>query len=390
MSVESPTTTSNVRVLIAAVVASSAGVMPAFLVGALAAEMRSDLGFSASGLGIAVSGYFLSAGLIAVLFGRRVARWGWRRSMRTAAAGTLCTVILIATSVRSWRGLLVVMAFGGMWHALVVPASNLAVARGVWQDRQGLSFGIRQAAIPATMMFAGLSVPVIALTVGWRWAFVAAAAFPVAAIVLVPRGPRSGTPSEPSHRPGSDNQHMWILSVAGGAASASVGAMSAFVVLTSVDAGMDTGTAGQLLALASMVGLVVRATAGWLADRYRLNGFRVVIWLLLVGTAGYLAIATGDVAAVALGTIIGFVGGWGWSGLFHFGVVRSNPGNPASATGVAQTGLSFGAALGPLAFGFVVESSSFAVAWLGIAVVSVIAAGLVGLYLRRSSSVKIH
>lgn len=42
--------------------------------------------------------------------------------------------------------------------------------------RRGFAFGVKQSAVPLTAMLAGLAVPVFAVTVGWRWAFGAAAA----------------------------------------------------------------------------------------------------------------------------------------------------------------------------------------------------------------------
>ena len=60
-------------------------------------------------------------------------------------------------------------------NALGQLASNAALARHVPAHRQGLSFGVKQAAIPVSTLLAGAAVPTIALTAGWRWAFVAAA-----------------------------------------------------------------------------------------------------------------------------------------------------------------------------------------------------------------------
>ena len=54
-------------------------------------------------------------------------------------------------------------------------ASNTSLSRQVPAGRQGLSFGVKQAAIPVSTLLAGAAVPVVALTVGWRWAFVLAA-----------------------------------------------------------------------------------------------------------------------------------------------------------------------------------------------------------------------
>jgi hypothetical protein len=75
-------------------------------------------------------------------------------------------------------------------------------------------------------------------------------------------------------------------------------------------------------------------------------------------------LATGSPALVVPGVLLAFAAGWGWPGLFNFAVVRSNPGAPAAATGVTQTGASGGAAVGPVLFGVVVEAAGYGTAWL--------------------------
>src|SRR3712207_5507729 len=83
---------------------------------------------------------------------------------------------------------------------------------------------------------------------------------------------------------------------------------------------------------------------------------------------------------LVLGTLLAFGAGWGWPGLFNFAVVKSNPGAPAAATGITQTGASGGAALGPLVFGLVVEATSYDAAWLvsGAIALAALAAILLG------------
>ena len=62
---------------------------------------------------------------------------------------------------------------------------------------------------------------------------------------------------------------------------------------------------------------------------------------------------------------LAFTGGWGWSGLLTFAVVRANPDAPAAATGISHMGTYVGAAFGPPLFGVVAEHISFATAWWG-------------------------
>jgi MFS family permease len=135
-------------------------------------------------------------------------------------------------------------------------------------------------------------------------------------------------------------------------------------VESSVAAGLREASAGLLLAFGSAVGIIVRVTLGYLADGMEGGRLRLVAAMLGVGIVGFGLLATGASGLLVLGTALAFGAGWGWPGLFNFAVVRTNPGAPAAATGITQTGASGGAALGPLLFGVVVEASSYSVAWL--------------------------
>jgi predicted MFS family arabinose efflux permease len=73
------------------------------------------------------------------------------------------------------------------------------------------------------------------------------------------------------------------------------------------------------------------------------------------------------------GTVIAFVAGWGWPGIFNFAVVKTNPEAPAAATGITQTGASTGAAAGPLIFGVMVALFSYGAAWMTCALLAVAA-----------------
>jgi predicted MFS family arabinose efflux permease len=108
----------------------------------------------------------------------------------------------------------------------------------------------------------------------------------------------------------------------------------------------------------------VRVLFGRLADGMGGGRLLLVGGMLGAGVAGFVMLATGSPALVVPGVLLAFAAGWGWPGLFNFAVVRSNPGAPAAATGVTQTGASGGAAVGPVLFGVVVEAAGYGTAWL--------------------------
>jgi len=149
-----------------AVAVATAGMLPPFLTGGLAVQVRADLDFGPGALGIAVAAFFATSSLASAVMGRLVERIGAHRGMRLAAAGSAISLLGIATLASSLAGLVACLVLGGLANAVSHPSTHLSLAREVPADRQGLSFGIKQSAIPAATLLAGLAVPAIAVTLG--------------------------------------------------------------------------------------------------------------------------------------------------------------------------------------------------------------------------------
>ncbi len=360
---------------------ATAGVLPAFLTGGLAVQIRGEMGFGSAALGLAVAVFFFSASTASVVMGRVVERIGAHRGMRLAVLGSAASLLSVAVFAGSWAGLVACLAFGGLANAVTHPATHLSLARQVPPERQGYSFGIKQAAIPAATLLAGLAVPGIALTFGWRWAFAGGAALALCLAFLVPQEKVGGIQKVAEAR-SSDAPigPLVLLAVGIGLGSAAATPLGAFVVESSVETGLRVGTAGLLLALGSAASIVVRVLFGRLADGMGGGRLRLVAAMLGAGVAGFVMLATGSPALVVPGVLLAFAAGWGWPGLFNFAVVKSNPGAPAAATGVTQTGASGGAAVGPILFGLVVEAAGYGTAWLfsGVLALAALVAILAG------------
>ena len=349
--------------MLLAIAVATAGVSPAVLLGGLAVQVRGELGFGQGAFGLAVALFFTSSSLASVVFGRVVQRIGSHRGMRLAAICAAISLLGIAVFANSWASLVVCLVLGGFANAIGQPATNLSLAREVPPNRQGLSFGVKQSAIPTATLLAGLAVPLVALTIGWRFAFVGAAALALVVAFLVPPGRDVAGPIK---QPGSGDARtasLVLLAVGIGLGSTAATPLGAFVVESSVASGMREGYAGLLLALGSASNILVRVFFGYLADGMSSGRLRIAASMLFLGTIGFVMLATGSEALLVVGTLIAFAAGWGWPGLFNFAIVKSSPGAPAAATGITQTGASAGAAIGPLMFGVVVEASSYSVAW---------------------------
>ena len=369
------------RALSAVVLPVIVGVLPAFMVGALAVQIRADLDFGASGLGVLNGGFFAGGALSSVLLGRRAERMGAVRSMRTAALGSAAILLAVAVAARSFALLLILLTVGGVVNALVQTSANLYLARAIPPLRLGIAFGVKQSAMPVAGLLGGLAVPSIALTVGWRWAFVAGGALAVLAAVRLPdlQPWADETIAVDPSLPTSDAPTSITVAFAVGAAfaAATAGVLGAFLVSGAVDVGLGDSSAGLLAAGGSAVSVGTRLVLGVRADRRGGGHLRVVAWMLVAGAGGFVLLATGGVAAFVIGTPLAFALSWAWPGLFNLAMVRHHPRAPAAATGITQTGVYVGAVSGPLAFGIVAEGG-FGGAWIMAGVWSVIAGALIG------------
>lgn len=340
-------------------------VFPSFLLGAMAVQVRRDLGFSELGIGLSFGAFFLAASVSSVVLGRVAERAGPVRSLRVAAAvsGTAC--LAVAAAARDLPTLVLLLAVAGTANALCQPAANLLIARELPAHRQGLGFAVKQSAIPTATLLAGAAVPALALTVGWRWAFVVAAGLSVATALSVPSVVSPPPASRAATGRGVDVpvRVLAVLSVGIGFGAASGGTLGSFLVSGAVDAGISEGGAGLLLTLGSLVGITVRLGAGVQADRRDGRHLVVVTRMLLGGAVAYALLATESVAGYLVAGPLGFATGWAFPGLFNLAIVRANPARPAAATGITQTGTYFGAVAGPLLFGAIAESTSYRVAW---------------------------
>lgn len=371
----------NVRPVVLAVSVATAGVLPAFLTGGLAVQIKEEIGFGAAYLGLAVAIFFASAALASIVMGRLVERLGSHAGMRLAAATSALSLLCVAVLARSWTALVVCLVVGGLANAVAHPSANLSLAREVPQNRQGFSFGIKQASIPTATLLAGLAVPAVATTLGWRWAFVGGAVMAICIALSVKSEDYVPPPKTKEQREGDARYRALALLALGiGLGSTAATPLGAFVVGSSVESGLRVETAGLLLAAGSAFSIVVRVVFGYLADSMSGGRLRIVAGMLAVGILGFFLLSVGLPWAVVAGTLLAFGAGWGWPGLFNFAVVHTSPGAPAAATGITQTGASSGAALGPLVFGFVVEATSYSVAWMVCGAISfaALAAILVG------------
>ncbi len=367
------TSTNAVRVTSGALTTTIAVSIPVFLVGGLAVQVGEELDFSPAGLGLAVSAYFGVSALASVPAGKLVERYGSARIARAAIGLAGASLIGIALAARSLWTLTAILALGAAANAMGQLASNTSLSRYTPMNRQGLTFGIKQAAIPACTLLAGAAVPVLALTVGWRWAFVLAGLLAVAAILLVPRDTGD---QKAARKSGRSTGPLIVVGIAATLAAGSANALGTFVVSSAVERGIAPGPAGLALTLGGAICALARIIGGWQADRHPDHQIGVIAALLATGAAGLLLLAVPGTPALLAGVVLGFGFGWAWPGLMTFAVVRLHPQAPAAATSITQTGVYAGGCVGPIVMGTIAQTGGYPAMWFTAAGAMIGAAAL--------------
>jgi len=353
---------SLVRPSVLAIAAGAAAVLPGFLVGALALQIRADLDVSVGAVAAGVTVFFAAGALGAGPGGRMSERTGALRAIR----GCLVTTALClgaAAASPSLAVLLALLAVAGVSNAITQPAINLFMADQVPLRRQGLAFGIKQSAIPAAVLVSGLALPLVALPFGWRPTFVLCGLGALAVAAGVGRSAARFVPPQARERPPRPSRALVVTAVGAALGSAGPNSLGAYLVASAVDIGIAEGTAGLLAALGSASSLAVRVGLGQVADRRADYGFAMVVALLAAGSGGFALLASDATAAFVAGTVVAFAIGWGWPGLFNLAVVDHNRHAPGAATGVTQTGIYIGAAGGPAAYGLLSTEIGYSAAW---------------------------
>jgi predicted MFS family arabinose efflux permease len=225
-------------------------------------------------------------------------------------------------------------------------------------------------------LLSGAAVPAVALTLGWRWAFVVAAGLALATLPLVPPDGGAARRRRDHREAGRATAGLIVVGLAATLASGAANALGTFLVDSSVARGLAPGLAGLMLTLGGAVCAASRLAGGWLADRRAAGHIGVLALLLTGGAVGLALLALPGTVALVVGVLLSFGLGWAWPGLLNYTVVLLNPSAPAAATSISQTGVYAGGCLGPLVFGPVAAHAGYPEAWLSAAVAMLLAAGL--------------
>ena len=362
------------RVVVGALVlATVATVFPGFLIAALSVQVGAEFRVSEATYGWGLGSFFLAATTGSIVLGKLVQRVGPRNQITLALGVSAVAQLALAVSARSFALVIGFLVVAGFMNAANQTAVNLALTRAEL-PRLGLALAVKQSAMPSASLLSGLAVPLIALTVGWRWAYVMGASLALVALIAVRAVIEPSTPLAPVEAVPlvSSSRALLLAAVTGAFLAFSAGALNAWIVASAVDTGLGPGAAGLMLSLGSASGITLRLLFGTRTDTMRQPPFRSAGLTALVGAAG-MAVLSIRVPGLHMGaTMVAFAGGWVWPVFTNFGVVRTNVAAAGAATGVTQMGVYIGVFLAPLVTGLLIEHSGYRLMWIVVAAVAVV------------------
>lgn len=369
-----------------------------FAFAVLAVPIIDDLGISRTALGFLAALNTLVGALSAPATGRITDRIGAR----------LATVIVLTIS-----GLgMALMALSSNWVVLAVsamvsgvpqgwgnPTTNALIAERVPASTRGTITGIKQSGVQFGVFLSGLTLPGLALALGWRGAVVGyAVLFTIGAVVVaLTLGPSSPpTMTEPAQAPadtptvgGPLPRLIWMISAYAFLYGTAGGAMGRFFPLWANEVvGLSTVVAGFLVALGGLLGIAARIGAGRLAQD-RIGPSRLLAILALIG-AGYAVVLliTTSVGSWILwpGIVLYSVGIGAWNAVAMLAIIVSVPRQMSGrASGVVMLGFLGGLTVGSPAAGAIVDRwGTYQPVWFATLVLALASAALISPRLRRA------
>ncbi len=354
-----------------------------------------DLGVDPKLVGAFTAITYATAVVVALASARSIARFG---AVRVCQFALLCGAAGLAINA---LGAVVATVLSvvviGFAQGPINPASSHILSQRVPRRWFSIVFSIKQTGVPLGFAAAGLLLPWLLPSFGWRGAslIVAAAMLCGIAALEAQRTRLDATVAPPGPSPGMLSSismviHHRQLRALGGSALLYVVAQHTFtfylVTFLYEHCGMDIVQAGFLLFLSQMAGTVLRLVLGGAGDR--------VPRLLLLGWVG-IAISIGAFVTGLLSssTPVWLVGavvvGYGavaisWNGVSIAEFAYLSPPGQVAAVAAVQTALAFsGAVIGPPLFGLTAAVAGYQTAFLGVALCGLVGGLLLFLTARR-------
>lgn len=331
-----------------------------YAIGTLGPFLVRDLQLRPGLLGYATMSTFGLAAFLSPLAGPLVDRLGSRRALSLLFSAVALAYALIIT-IPGFLGMVAAVAVCGIAQALSNPVTNLLIAQRVPLEKKAFVVGLKQSGVQMGALFAGLALPGLATTFGWRAAL--GMLLPIA-LLLAAAGPYVAPPHTSAKRKAFQlplpNRLLQLLMGVQLCAGIALSAFVTYLPIFATTHGVSPPLAGGMVALFGTMGIVSRVLLTPFGAKLRDESWLLVVLLAL--------------AAIALGAtmLADSASQWKlWLGAAGMGLtaVATNAvamgmllrdpafGTPTNASGLLSTAFFGGFALGAPAYGAIFNTS---------------------------------
>lgn len=366
------------RLTLLALAATGVGFLPWFAISALGPFLIADLDASPALPGRLIGAMFVVGVAGCLLAGELVHRLGPARVLRLtlSVGGIAIAGMALAPNLPV---LAVAVAAAGLVIAVPMPATAALVATRIASDRRGAIIGLAQSGQQLGALTAGAILPLLAAAFGWRWSLAAAAAGALVIAAAFGRGRHDDRDTAPRTEI-TYRTPRWLMAYALLMSSWTVGAVAFLPVFGSEVHGLTGTEAGRLVTVIGAVAIAGKILWGHAAGGAK-HPTRPPIVLSLVAALGLaLAALSSELGVWALWASAAVVG----AGTLSWPVVtlsliarRTSPEVAGAVSGrILAAGFS-GSAIGPVLFGFLLETRGFTTAWVSGIAVTLVATAIV-------------
>jgi sugar phosphate permease len=343
---------------------------------ALGPELRDAFGLSLGQIGLAIAALSVGVMVTTVPWGMLTDRIGERPVM---AGGLLATALALVglAFTDSFAALLAGLLVTGAVGASSTGASGRAVMGWFTRHERGFALGIRQMALPVGGGIGSIALPLLAGAGGLEAAFLATAGLVLTSAITAAVFMRDAPPPPPGVAAPENpaplrDRRILRLGLGSGLLVCAQAAVLGFLVLFLHDEkGVSAALAAAMLATLQLLGAIGRIVAGRSSDREerRIRPMRrhgLAAAALLVATAALTGAPTWLVVPLVLVTGVSTMI---WNGLaFTAAAEISGRARAGTAMSVQNTMTSVGTVVAPVAFGWLVELTSWWAAFAALAV----------------------
>ena len=300
--------------------------------------------------------------------------------------------------VPSYEIALVIMAMSGLGCGCLMPSTTKGVMVWFPVKERATVMGFKQTAVNVGGIITAVVLPVVALALGWRFGFlflgILAIIIGILSFLLYKDPPVAAVSHSEDSAASTDvtvpargqslrelfkNRDIWLVALAGFALTVVEFAVIAHLVLYLTEALLfPVVTAGMILAVTQAGGVLGKPGSGFLSDRFFGSSRRKVfiLWSGITCAMCILITLGGTSLSWALYPILFVLGvaAIGWGGIY-LTLIAELAGMELTgrATGITGVFIMAGSILGPILFGYLVDTSgSYQLAWLSGAVFAAI------------------